>query len=79
MTEGMATNVEQAVVLNPVEQALSKLVERGRGRGYLTWEELNDSIPDEAVDPDKLEGLMLQLDAAGVENRLERRAVRHVA
>lgn len=50
-----------------VEQAIDGLVDQGKQRGFLTWEELNDSIPDEAVSPDKLEMLMMRLDQAGVE------------
>ncbi len=63
----METNTNTIVETDLVEVALSKLIERGREHGYLTWEVLNDSIPDEAVDPDKLETLMIRLDAAGVE------------
>ncbi len=63
----METNPNTTVDAGPVEEALSMLVERGRERGYLTWEVLNDTIPDEAVDPDKLETLMIRLDEAGVE------------
>jgi RNA polymerase primary sigma factor len=50
-----------------IEAAIVDLVSRGKERGYLTWEEMNDSIPDEAVSPDKLEMLMLRLGQAGVE------------
>jgi RNA polymerase primary sigma factor len=63
-TESMETAIIDA---DPVEAAILGLIERGRVRNYLTWEELNDSIPDEAVNPDKLEMLMLRLDDAGVE------------
>jgi len=67
MTELTQTVEKTGVVLDPVEEAIKSLIEQGRGRGYLTWEELNDSIPDEAVDPDKLETIMLRVDAAGIE------------
>ena len=50
-----------------IEEAINGLVDQGKQRGYLTWEELNDSIPDEVVSPDKLELLMMRLDQAGVE------------
>jgi RNA polymerase primary sigma factor len=69
----MMAEVTQIVGLEPdvppeqVQAVLDKLVEQAKEQGYLTWEELNDSIPDEAVDPDKLETLMIRLDEAGVE------------
>ncbi len=67
MIEHTQTEPATSVASDPVQQAMERLVELGREKGYLTWEEMNDTIPDEAVDPDKLETLMLKLDAAGVE------------
>ncbi|MEE9296862.1 MAG: RNA polymerase sigma factor RpoD [Phycisphaerae bacterium] len=76
MTELTETAVETSVTPDPVEAAIKSLIEQGRGRGYLTWEELNDSIPDEAVDPDKLEALMMRLDEAGIDMLDEAEAAR---
>ena len=41
--------VEVVDSLDPVETAVNGLLERGKKRGYLTWEEMNESLPDEAV------------------------------
>ena len=49
------------------ELKVAELIELGRSRGYLTWEELNDHLPDDSVAPEKLDQLLLTLDEAGVE------------
>ncbi|MFQ5501185.1 MAG: RNA polymerase sigma factor region1.1 domain-containing protein, partial [Phycisphaerae bacterium] len=54
-------------VTDPVEISVNDLVTKGRRRGFLTWEELNDALPDEAVLPDRLEGILLRLEEAGID------------
>jgi RNA polymerase primary sigma factor len=62
-----AEGVSSQVIVDPIEAAVSDLLERGRKRGYVTWEEMNERLPDEAVSPDKLEMIMLTFDKASVE------------
>ena len=40
---------------------------RARSQGYLTYDEVNDYLPDEAVDPEKLDNLLIALDEQGIE------------
>ncbi len=47
--------------------SIKRLIEKGKERGYLTYEEMNDDLPDEAVSPDKLESLLMTLDELGIE------------
>jgi RNA polymerase primary sigma factor len=54
-------------IVDPIELSVSELIEKGRQRGYLTWEELNDTLPDEAVLPDRLEAVLLRLEERGIE------------
>src|SRR3954470_1515029 len=42
------------------------LLELGTGRGYLTYEELNEKLPDEVVSPDKLDSLLMMIDEMGI-------------
>ena len=79
MTQVTEPGITTAVDFNPVEAALKILLERGTARGYLTWEELNDNIPDEAVCPDQLEMLMIRLDEADIEMLDEADAARYEA
>ncbi len=52
---------------DPVELSIQELIAKGRDRGFLTWEEMNDALPDEAVLPDRLESILLRLEELGVD------------
>jgi len=49
------------------EQQIKDLLARGKARGYLTYEEMNDSLPDEVVSPERLDRILMQLDEMGVD------------
>jgi RNA polymerase primary sigma factor len=38
----------------------------GKSRSYLTYEELNEKLPDEVVSPDKLDSLLMMIDEMGI-------------
>ena len=38
----------------------------GTSRGFLTYEELNEKLPDEVVSPDKLDSLLMMIDEMGI-------------
>jgi RNA polymerase primary sigma factor len=48
------------------EQQIKKLIEKGRKKGFLTYEEMNDDIPEDAVSPGRLDGLLATFDAMGI-------------
>ena len=50
-----------------VDASVRRLIEKGKQRGYLTYEEMNDDLPDEAVSPDRLDALLMALDEEGIE------------
>ncbi len=52
--------------LESTEQQISTLIEKGRKRGYLTYEEMNDELPEDAVSPARLDGILATLDEMGV-------------
>jgi len=52
---------------DPVEVSVAELMEKGRKRGYLTWEELNEALPDEAVLPDRLESILQRLEEMAID------------
>lgn len=64
--------------LNP---ALAELIEVGRKRGWLSYEELNNTLPDEMVDPERLDELLVLIDRLGIElvDELEFKARRYRA
>ena len=49
-----------------VDIRVKAILELGTGRGYLTYEELNDKLPDEVVSPDKLDSLLMMIDEMGI-------------
>jgi len=48
------------------EQFIKMLIARGKKRGFLTYEEMNDALPDDAVSPSRLERILGTLDEMGV-------------
>ena len=55
------------------------LIEKGKSQGYLTYEELNELLPDDAIAPDRLDALMQRFDEIGVELLDEAEGNKHVA
>src|SRR5882724_12261756 len=45
---------------------VNALIDLGKSRGYLTYEELNQKLPDEVVSPDKLDSLLMMIDEMGI-------------
>ena len=55
------------VEIDPIELCVNQLIEQGKKRGYLTWEELNETLPDEAVSPDKLESVLNRIEQSSIQ------------
>ncbi len=52
---------------NPVQSAVDMLLGLGTKRGFVTWEEMNSILPDEAIDPTQLELILLKLEEQQIE------------
>ena len=64
----MSTTVEQPITVSTtIEEAVADLVVRGKERGYVTWEEMNETLPDNAIDPSELELILLRLEEEKIE------------
>jgi len=48
------------------EQRIKSLIEKGEKKGFLTYEEMNKELPDEAISPGRLDGLLATLDEMGI-------------
>ncbi len=61
--------------------AVAELIALAARRSWLSYEELNNTLPDEMVDPEKIDGLLVLLDGLGIEliDELEYRARLHRA
>ena len=49
------------------EKELLELIAKGNAQGYLTYDDVNDYLPDEDVSPEKLDNLLLALEEIGIE------------
>ncbi len=47
--------------MDKIDEGLKSLLEKGREKGYLTFAQVNDYLPDDAVNPEKLDHLILML------------------
>jgi len=54
-------------VIFDLHPAVSDLVELGRKRAWLSYEELNNTLPDEMVDPERLDELLALMDRLKIE------------
>jgi RNA polymerase primary sigma factor len=66
-------------VFADLHPAVSHLLDLGKQRGWLSYEELNNTLPDEMVDPAKIDELLVVIDRAGIDlvDELEYRARLH--
>ncbi len=57
--------------MHRLDDNLKTLVERGQEQGFLTFAQVNDYLPDEAVNPEKLDHLLMTLEELGLEIRTD--------
>lgn len=50
-----------------LDDGLKTLLETGKEKGYLTYSQVNEYLPDDAVNPEKLDQLLLVLEEQGIE------------
>lgn len=64
-------------MINPahLHPSIKKLMAAGADRGWVSFEELNTVLPDEYVDPEKMDALLVHLDGLGLKllNYLDKR------
>jgi RNA polymerase primary sigma factor len=65
-SEGQTPFKEEPVV-KFMEKDLQTLVVKGKSQGYLTYDDVNDYLPDQDVTPEKLDNLLMALDELGIE------------
>ena len=54
-------------LMDKVDEGIAQLLEHGKAQGHLTYDEMNDILPDETIAPDKIDEILLKLDELGIE------------
>jgi RNA polymerase primary sigma factor len=63
---GVDDRVLTAAKIKHAEQQIKTLIEKGGKKGFLTYEEMNEELPEEAVSPARLDSLLATLDEMGI-------------
>src|SRR6266849_4424099 len=63
----LGLEVRRALMDLKMDEGLKTLLESGKHKGYLTYSQVNDYLPDDAVNPEKLDQLLLILEEQGIE------------
>src|SRR6266576_444410 len=50
-----------------LDDGLKTLIESGKEKGYLTYSQVNEFLPDDAVNPEKLDQLLMLLEERGID------------
>ena len=74
---GMITITPEQTPIDPIQAAVEELLDIGKKRGYVTWEEMNEILPDDAVDPNQLEFIMMRLEESTIETLDEADAAKY--
>src|SRR5246127_961266 len=53
--------------MEKIDDGLKALLESGKEKGYLTYSQVNDHLPDDDANPEKLDQLLLLLEEQGIE------------
>ena len=48
------------------EEELELLVIKGKTQGYLTFDDINEILPDDEFEPEKVDELLVQLEGKGI-------------
>jgi RNA polymerase primary sigma factor len=53
--------------MEKIDDGLMALLELGKEKGYLTYSQVNDHLPDDDADPEKIDKLLMLLEDRGIE------------
>ena len=50
-----------------IEACIKLLIQRGKEKGFVTYEELNDLLPEDTIAPEKIDKILMTLDELGID------------
>ncbi len=65
--QGDGSESQQPDRIRLIENTIQAIIQKGKEKGYLTYEEINDDLPDEIISPARLDNLLMTLDENGVQ------------
>ncbi|TCS64704.1 RNA polymerase sigma factor RpoD [Varunaivibrio sulfuroxidans] len=65
-TKGSTEESGDSPLLDTLNAAVKKMVQRGKERGFVTYDELNDALPPDQVSTDQIEDTMSMLSEMGI-------------
>lgn len=57
---------KESELMSHHDKELVLLISTGKSQGYLTFDQVNAFLPDEAVDPEKIDSLLVALEEQGI-------------
>src|SRR5947208_743807 len=54
-------------LMEKIDDSLKTLLESGKEKGYLTYSQVNDHLPDDDANPEKIDQLLMLLEREGIE------------
>src|ERR1700687_4260852 len=53
--------------MEKIDDGLKALLESGREKGFLTYDQVNDHLPDDDTNPEKIDQILILLEDQGIE------------
>src|SRR5437763_2573174 len=53
--------------MDKIDEGLKTLLDSGKEKGYLTYDQVNDHLPDDETNPEKIDQILIMLEDQGIE------------
>src|SRR5271166_3041023 len=53
--------------MEKIDDGLKALLESGKEKGYLTYDQVNEHLPDDDANPEKIDQILILLEEQGIE------------
>src|SRR6184192_1347824 len=54
-------------LMDKIDEGLKTLLDSGKEKGYLTYDQVNDHLPDDETNPEKIDQILIMLEDQGIE------------